>query len=595
MRVRDQSGRRLETEFLGGMSNAVGRASDGWLIMSDGRSTLFYRLFALALLGVCLTFVIGSSISHFTFAPPFRDVSREVGVKFVHESNASPEKYIVETMGSGGGFLDYNNDGWLDIYLIPGGSLKIASKQRPINRLYRNNQDGTFTDVTREAGVEGNSYGMGCAFADVDNDGFVDMYITNLGPNVLYHNNGDGTFADVTGRAGVGDGRWSTSAAFADYDRDGYVDLYVCNYLDFSLDSHRPCFERGLPIYCYPHSYEGASNVLYRNVGGTVFEDVTSRAGLAQRSEYSKSLGVIWFDMDLDDDPDLYVTNDTTANYLFENAGDGSFKDISLLSGTAFSDAGMPQAGMGVDAADLGNGYFSLVVTNFSFEPNALYWNEGGKFIERGVDSGLHSLSLVPLGFGVNFFDYDNDGILDLLVANGHVLDNAEHLNPSAEYSQRNQLFRNLGGGKFIELAGKGEGGFGIKAVSRGSATGDFNNDGKTDILINNNNGPSHLLQNCTSTTNHWLNVHVQGTHCNRSGIGTRVTLKAGDHQLRQEVRAGNSYLSQSDLRLHFGLGHRKQIDSLEITWPCGRRQLVVPPRRLDRTVRLIEPNSSSN
>ncbi len=518
--------------------------------------------------------------------PLLLDVSQPAGLSFSHVAGASGTTHIAETMGSGGGFLDYDNDGWLDIYLVNGGARPgIQSVSPTTNALFRNNRDGTFTDVSTKAGVGDTSYGMGCAFADYDNDGFVDIYLTNLGPNVLYHNNGDGTFTDVTAKAGVGDPLWSTSAAFADYDRDGYVDLYVCNYLEVPFSS--------VSAEINAYIYSGVPNTLYRNKGNGVFEEATLKAGLREDPLYSKSLGVIWLDMDNDNDSDLYVTNDTTANYLFANNGDGSFQDISLQSGTAFSGQGLAQAGMGVDAADLGNGYSSIHVTNYSLENNNLYWNYGsGTFTDQIIESRLAGSSFVPLGFGTNWFDYNNDGLPDLFVANGHVLENTRLVQRSTEYRQTNQLFLYQGQGTFSEVSSRAGGYFKHKNVSRGSAAGDFNNDGRVDLLVTNSNGKSDLLENRTRSSHHWLKFKLNGTDCNRDGIGAKIHLKAGKQQLTQEVRAGSSYLSQSDLRLNFGLGNETRVESILVSWPCGKKESLIPPPQLNQTIYIKEKSS---
>ena len=529
--------------------------------------------------------------------PSFLEVSREAGFHFQQVSLRSEQKYIIETTGSGGGFLDYDRDGWIDIYVVNGVAGRTASSTTPVkNRLFRNNRDGTFTDVSEAAGVDDTSYGQGCTFGDYDNDGFVDIYVTNLGPNRLYHNNQDGTFTDVAAESGVDNPLWSSSAAFGDYDGDGYLDLYVCNYLDFSFARQRRCYSGNLPIYCYPHSYKGVPNALYRNQGDDSFREVTAEAGLREDPRYSKSLGVLWFDMDNDHDLDLYVANDTTGNYLFENQGTGSFEDISLVSGAAFGAAGAPQAGMGVDAADLdGSGRFHLLVTNFSLQNNALYWNEGsGMFADRSVESGLSGPSFLPLGFGTNFLDFDNDGLLDLFIANGHVFDNAALINPSLQYRQANQLFRHTGKGRFTEVTALAGSSFSEQKVSRGSATGDFDNDGKVDLLVTNINARVDLLKNQTQSSHHWLKFQLEGTDCNRDAIGAKVTVRAGEILLTQEVRAGNSYLSQSDLRLHFGLGRQDRVDSIRVSWPCGKEEEVSVPAKLDQIVAVKENEDES-
>ena len=519
-------------------------------------------------------------------APRFADVSRAAGLEFVHRNQVSePDpkaKYLIETMGSGGGILDYDGDGWMDVYLVNGqGS----------NRLFRNRRDGTFSDVTDQAGVGDPSYGMGCTFGDYDNDGHVDIYVTNVGPNVLYRNLGNGAFQDVSRRSGAADSRWGTSAAFADYDGDGLLDLYLANYLEFSFQGHEPCYFQQIPIYCYPHGFDGVGNVLYRNLGGRTFIDVTRSAGLREDARYSKSLGVLWLDLDRDGDQDLYVANDTTGNYLFRNQGDGSFQDVSLESGTALGGSGMAQAGMGVDAGDLdGGGRFHVLVTNYSLQYNALYWNEGGEFFsDRIIDTGLSGPSFVPLGFGANFFDADNDGDLDLFVANGHVLEEAARANPGSRYRQANQLFLNDGKGRFAE-AGDPGGYFSVRNVSRGSAVGDFNNDGKLDLLVTNCGGKTDLLENRTPGSGNWIRFRLRGSHCNRDAVGARVTLGAGNLKLTRELRSAGSYLSQSDPRLHFGLGRRSKIDSIRISWPCGKAQGITPPQPLNRTIFIQEP-----
>ena len=515
--------------------------------------------------------------------PIFAEVSARVGLAFKHVGGNLPLNHAAETMGSGGGFLDFDNDGWIDVYLVNGG-LRPGTQpgRRASNRLFRNNGDGSFTDVTKKAGVGDSSYGMGCAFADYNNDGLVDIYVTNLGPNLLYRNNGDGTFTNVTPEAGVGDPRWSTSAAFGDYDRDGHLDLYVCNYLKVP-------FSAAKVIIC-PYSFPGVPNTLYRNQGDGTFQDVTSVARVREDPRYSKSLGVLWLDIDNDDDPDLYVANDTTANHLFENRGEGSFDDISILSGTSFGGTGIAQAGMGVDAAGLdGSARFSIVVTNYSLQSNNLYWNEApGSFSDRIVELGLAGPGFLALGFGANFLDYDNNGLPDLFVANGHVLPNTQQIDPNTEYEQTNQLFR-FDGSRFVDVSGQAGAYFKRRNVSRGSATGDFNNDGRVDLLITNNNGKADLLENLTEPRDHWLKIQLRGTHCNRDAVGAKATMTSGSYSQTQEVRAGTSYLSQSDLRLNFGLGIRPRVDSILVSWPCGKKQQVAPPQQVDQIIEIRE------
>ena len=527
-------------------------------------------------------------------SPSFVEVSQKAHLDFQHESGKSLDKYMIETFGSGGGFLDYDNDGWQDIYLVNSGSTPaMRSAAGAFNRLFRNNQNGTFTDVTSAAGVGNPSeYGMGCAFGDYNNDGYMDIYVTNFGPNVLYRNNGDGTFSDVTDPSGLADQAWSTSAAFADYDRDGWLDLYVCNYLDYSIEKNQRCLIAGGLSYCHPHVYSGVQDTFYRNLGDGHFENATEKAGLvAADPKNSKSLGVIWTDMDRDGFVDLFVASDSTANHVFRNRGDGSFQDVSLISGGAFNGSGEAEAGMGIDAADFDqSGWMHIIITNFSHETNTLYYNEGGgRFRDRTIEFQLESSSILPLGFGINFLDFDNDGYFDLFVANGHILDNAEEMDRTLSYEQPNRLFRYDRRGKFREVSGLAGAYFARRNVSRGSAVGDFNNDGRVDVLVCNNGGKADLLENRSLTENHWIKLQLEGTHCSRDAIGTRVLVTADGYRLAQEVRSGGSYLSQGDLRLNFGLGKLSKIGSIGIVWPCGKLQEVTGPVRLNQILRIKE------
>lgn len=505
--------------------------------------------------------------------PQLVDVTVETGIQFKHVHGGSGERYYVETMGSGCAFLDYDNDGDLDIYLINGAPLPgFTAESRPANVLYENKGNGTFTDATKQAGVGDTHYGIGCAMADYDNDGLVDIYLTNFGPNVLYRNNGNGTFSDVTSIARVGDDQWSASAAFFDYDNDGDLDLYVVNYVNFTLDNHIECGQgsRRIRAYCHPDVYDGISDILYENNGDGTFLDATKRAGLLNPS--GKGLGVVCGDYDNDGDADIYVANDKTPNFLYRNNGDGTFTDVALLSGVGFNEDGFSEAGMGVDFGDYDhNGFLDIFVTNFSNETNTVYRNENnGLFTDATYLSGLGISSLLFLGFGTNFFDFDLDGDLDIYVTNGHVLDNVELFKDNITYAERDQLFENDGQGFFTDVSAKLGRDFQIARVGRGAAFGDYDNDGDLDVLISNNNQAAKLFRNDGGNRNNWLKIKTIGTKSNRDGIGTRIKVVAGSLVQIEEVRSADSYLSASDLRVTFGLAKRDKVDLLEVRWPSG-------------------------
>ena len=504
----------------------------------------------------------------------FTDVTDTAGIHFTHADGATGEFHLPETLGAGGAFLDYNNDGYLDLFLVNSAAPSV---------LFRNKGDGTFTDVTSSAKV-GNQgrYGHGVACGDYDNDGYVDIYVTNFGPNRLYHNNGDGTFTDVTAQADVGDTRWSSSATFFDYDSDGYLDLYVVNYVNYKLDTSVPiCFEnpafgvtekvRG---YCHPKNFEGTPDRLYRNNGDGTFTDATEAANIRDPGGMflGKGLGVVAADFDTDGNPDLYVANDDTPNYLFYNKGDGTFAEIAILTGCAYSADGVAQAGMGVDAADYNNdGFLDLFVTNFSYETNTLYRNNGdGTFTDVSYKARLGEESYLSLGFGTGFFDADSDGYLDIFVANGHIFPNVERTTDVLSYKQPNQLFLNQGDSTFVEMRLEDQ-----RAVSRGTLFGDYDNDGDTDLLVTQLNDKVTLLRNESRSHNNWLRLKLIGTRSNRDGIGTRVTLMLGTESQTREVHRGYSYLSSNDPRLLFGLGKRTVVDKLQIHWQSGVVQVL--------------------
>ncbi len=503
----------------------------------------------------------------------FEVVTTQAGIHFQHLNGATPEKYMPETMGAGGLFFDYNNDGWPDIFIVDGGSLVDPElNRRARSRLYRNDRDGTFTDVTEQSGIKNVGYGMGACAADYDNDGWADLYMTNFGRNVLYHNNGDGTFTDVTEKAGVGLNSWSTGCAFADVDNDGFVDLFVVNYVDFSLKNNKYCGDpvRNVRAYCHPNVYNGIPNHLFHNNGDGTFKDITKQAGLYTTA--GKGMGVVFGDYNNDGWVDIFVANDSVPNFLYQNQGNGTFKELGFLAGAAVNANGQPGAGMGTDMADYDNdGLPGIIVTHLDMQSNTLYRNlGGGLFQDVSYESGQGEPSLPFVGFGTAFFDFDNDGYLDVAIANGDVLDNASYFRDTASYPQRNTLFHNEGNGTFKEVGLAGGAGFALVKVSRGLAVADFDNDGDLDLLITNNGQTADLLRNDGGSRNNFLMVRNVGTKSNRDGIGARLKLTVGSRSQSREVRAGSSYLSQNDMRVHFGLGQATRADRLEVRWPSG-------------------------
>jgi hypothetical protein len=449
----------------------------------------------------------------------------------------------------------------------------FAGEEKPANTLYRNRGNGTFEDVTKQAGVGDKGYGLGGCAGDYDNDGNVDLYATNFGRNILYRNSGDGTFADMTERAGVGDSRLSTSAAFSDIDNDGDLDLYVANNVRISLEQSGGCLQGEVPVYCAPTAYEGESGILYRNEADGTFVDITQSAGVYNTS--GRQLGVVFGDYDDDGDSDLYVANDMTPNFLYRNDGGARFKEVGLVSGTALNESARPEAGMGTDFGDWdGDGDMDLVVCNFQWESCRLYDNEGGgSFLDVTAASGLAGPTLSTLTFGTLFFDHDNDGDLDLYLANGHVHPQVEKFEASSSYAQRDQLFSNNGDGRFSAVrAGSG---MELARVGRGAAVADYDNDGDVDVFVSNNNQRPLLLRNDSDNRNHWLTIKTVGTSSNRDGIGAKIRIVVGGRVQVEEVRSGSSYLSQDDLRVHFGLGTNTQVDRIEIRWPSGIEQTV--------------------
>ena len=508
----------------------------------------------------------------------FTDVTAQAGIHFKHNSGAFGKKYLPETLGNGCAFLDFDNDGWQDILIVNSTAWPERKKPRSFLALYHNNQDGTFTDVTRQAGLAVEMYGIGVAAADYDNDGNQDIYITCVGPNHLFRNLGNGKFADVTARAGVGDPGFSTSAAWLDYDNDGKLDLFVANYVDWTVEKDQLCSLDGKnKSYCTPQSYQGQSPTLYRNKGNGTFENVTQRAGVSDPT--CKSLGVALLDYNGDGRMDLFVANDTEPNRLYKNNGNGTFTDEAVAAGVAFSEAGTARAGMGVDAADYdGSGRQGIVIGNFTNESMALYSNDGaGLFTDEAAQSGIGKMSAQSLTFAVFFFDYDLDGLLDVFAANGHVSDDISVVQPNVKYAQSPHLFRNKGKKKFEEKTGQLGRALQRAIVGRGAAYGDSDNDGDLDLLITSNNGPTRLLRNENGNQNDVLRVKAVGTKSNRDGIGAKLILKTAKAKLLNMVKTGSSYCSQSELPIVFGLGAPEEgrVMALEISWPSGQKDTI--------------------
>ena len=522
-----------------------------------------------------------------------RDVTQKAGLRFVHNSGAFGKKFLPETMGPGVAFIDYDNDGWPDIFLVNGMDWPGHAKKHTTPKLYHNNHDGTFTDVTHKAGLDVEMFGMGVAVGDYDNHGYDDLFVTAYGQNHLFHNNGNGTFTDVTQKAGLlGPQEFSTSAAWVDYDKDGHLDLVVGNYVQWTPETDLYCTLDGKSkSYCTPESYKGTSVRLWHNRGNGTFEDLTQKAGLGDPT--SKTLGIAVLDFDDDGWPDLLFSNDTQPNKLYRNNGNGTFTEKAVVAGIAFSEDGVARAGMGVDAADYDHsGFPSLLITNFANQMLSLYHNEGkGLFVDEAPRSEIGRASLLTLGFGCFFFDYDLDGWPDVLVANGHIDADVQRVQANVKYAMPPHLFRNVGKGKFAEVTNSVGQAFASPRVGRGAAYADFNNDGRLDLLLSTNGGPVYLFRNeaqGAAPPNHSLRIKLTGTKSNRDGIGATVRVTSGGETQTQMLRSGSSYLSASELVLTFGLSHNEKADAVEIRWPGGEVQRL-SNARAGQTVTVTE------
>src|SRR3954470_6452484 len=527
-------------------------------------------------------------------APTFEEIPPSVsGLNWVHENAMSANRYLPETMGPGVGFVDYDNDGWTDLFMVNSGSADFYKPSTPLkNALYRNNRDGTFTDVTEKAGVAGgNTFGMGCAIADYDNDGCPDIFVTAYGRCTLYHNNGNGTFSDVTDKAGLAAPGWTTSAVWFDYDNDGKLDLFLCSFVEFSLANNMFCGDNklGKRFYCIPRVFKPTPSLLYRNNGDGTFTEVSGGTDI-QRAK-GKALGVVATDINGDGLMDLFVANDTVQNFLFANRGKGKWEEIALAAEVGFSVNGTPRSGMGVDATDInGDGKQDLFVAYVDQEMFSLYRNDGNEFFSDVASAnGVAQSTRLLSGWGLKFFDYDNDGFVDLFLANGHPDDMIENYSQQVRYKEPFVLFHH-DGTRLVDLSAKAGPVFQKAFPARGLAVGDYNNDGRIDVLIGNNGGPPVLLKNNAGEGNHWIGVLLQGTACNRDAIGATLTWSAGGTTRRRFKSNGGSYLSSHDMREVLGVGTATKVDWIEIKWPppSGRvERLTDLP--IDRYVTIVE------
>src|SRR5438093_10318100 len=528
------------------------------------------------LLEALLVIQTGIGAAAETASIQFRDVTQQAGIRFVHNNRAFGKKFLPETMGPGVAFIYYDNDGWPDIFLVNGMDWPGHVQKHSTPKLYHNNHDGTFTDVTHKAGLDVEMFGMGVAVGDYDNDGFDDLFVTAYGQSHLFHNNGNGTFTDVTQKAGLqGPKEFSTSTAWVDYDKHGHLDLVVGNYVQWTPETDLYCTLDGKSkSYCTPESYKGTSVRLWHNRGNGTFEDTTQKAGVGDPA--SKTLGVAVLDFGNDGWPDLLFSNDTQPNTLYRNNGNGTFAEKAVVAGVAFSEDGVARAGMGVDASDYDHsGFPSLLITNFSNQMVSLYHNEGKwLFVDEAPRSEIGRASLLTLGFGCFFFDYDLDGWPDVLVANGHIDADIQRVQANVKYAMPPHLFRNVGKGKFEEVTKSLGSAFASPRVGRGAAYADINNDGRLDLLLSTNGGPVYLFRNDaqgSAASNKSLRIKLIGTKSNRDGLGAIVRVTSGGETQTQMLRSGSSYLSASELLLTFGLARNEKADTIEIRWPSGQ------------------------
>jgi enediyne biosynthesis protein E4 len=521
----------------------------------------------------------GGSLGQPVLAPGpwFVDMATKSGLNaFEHRSGSQAKDYLIETLGSGVALFDYNNDGLVDVLLVNGSSLEALSNRNlppHSSRLFRNNGDGTFTDVTKDSGLINEGWGVGVTVGDYDNNGHRDVFITNFGTNALFHNNGDGTFTNTTKEAGLEGGNWSTGCAWGDYDRDGRLDLYVSRYVDFEIGqmpkpgANTYCNYRGVPVACGPRGLPGLPDLFYHNEGNGKFREVSQEIGIKDAIR-GYGLGVVWLDFDNDGWPDIFVANDSMPNYLWHNKGNGTFEEVAFEAGCALSGDGRAQSNMGIAVADYDNdGWLDLFVTHFSEDYNTLYHNDHGKFEDVTYPAGLGTASYRNLAWGTGFADFDNDGWKELFVANGHIYPQATRAGNS--YFQQNQLFRNLRDGRFA-LISAGESGITEARSSRGAAFADLYGDGSLDVVVNNIDNQPFLYKAARASSGHWVRFRLVGVSCNRDAIGARITVTAGARTQIDEVRSADSFVSSSDVRLSFGLGDATSIEKLHIRWPDG-------------------------
>ncbi len=524
----------------------------------------------------------------------FTAVQDEAGLTFRHHNGAAGGKFMVETMGAGGGLLDADNDGDLDAYLVQGGPLPGTPGAAAPNQLLRNDGRGAFTDVTADSGAAATGYGMGTCFGDVTNDGWVDIYVVNFGPDVLLVNDGDGTFHDGTAAAGVDNPAWGSSCAMADYDRDGWLDIFVANYVDHSMTNNKRCGPPDLPMYCHPDVYNGVPDVLWRNTGGGAFVDASAAAGLADDDPaQGKGLGAAWFDADDDGWLDLFVANDSTRQFLYRNQGDGTFREVGVEQGLAFDGEGKTEAGMGIAIGDVdGDLRLDLFLTTLDVETNTLYHQgEGGWFEDRTDVFGLAVDPLSRVGFGTAFFDAEYDGDLDLYVANGHIIDNIDRVNPRLTFEQTDQYFQNDGRGRFTDVSASAGEALARPGVGRAVAVGDVDGDLDLDLLISHNDRPAVLLRNDAPRLGHAIALDLRSRHAGRPAVGARVTVRGGGRTWVAETMAGGTYQGQHTPLLHVGLGDVDRVDEVVVRWPDGERQTVAGDAiALDAVTRLDQP-----